>query len=157
VNDSYTRCTAALFALLATTTLGACGPPAAQPSPAAALPAEADIPLREFGQLQVFITGQTTDGRNIKLRGLIRNPYADTVEGARLVFRMFTNPGPEATELDRAEKVIDTKLGSGEQTPLRWDLQSMYAGQSGVWGFAVQAFAITRNGQALPLPPDWKQ
>jgi hypothetical protein len=157
LNEPHARRAAALFALLAATTLPACGPPSEKPSPAAALPAEADIPLREFGQLQVFITGQTTDGRNIKLRGLIRNPYADTVDGARLVFRMFTRVGPDATELDRMQKVIETRLGSGEQTALRWDVQSMYAGQSGVSGFALQAFAIKRGGEELPAPPDWKQ
>jgi hypothetical protein len=156
-HGSYARRAVVLFALLVATTLPGCGPPSEKPSPAAALPAEADIPLREFGQLQVFVTGQTSDGRNIKLRGLIRNPYADTVEGARLVFRMFTRVGPDATELDRMQKVIETRLGSGEQTALRWDLQSMYAGQSGVSGFTVQAFAITRGGEELPAPPDWKQ
>src|SRR5262249_29776706 len=143
------------IATLMTIALVACRPPRT-PDPIE-LPPPSSIPLSEYGQLQVFITGQTTDGRNFKLRGLIRNPYPGTVEGARLMFRILTHPGPDARELELSQKVIETRLASGEQTALRWDLQSMYAGQSGVSGFMLQAFAIKRGGQELPVPPDWKE
>jgi hypothetical protein len=115
------------------------------------------MPHAEFGQLQVFTTSQTTDGRNIKLRGLVRNPYPEATQGVRLIYRVLTRPGPDGKELDRFQKVLDSKLSSGAQTPLSWDLQTMYAGQSGTWGFNLQAFAIQRGDRALPLPPDWKE
>lgn len=140
-----------------------CGPPQQPPRvdvegtaapPAVQLP---EMLLSELGQLQVFITGQTTDGRNIKLRGLIRNPYSDPVEGVRVIFRMLTAPSADARELDRVQKVLEEQLASGEQTALRLDVQTMYAGQSGMSGFSLQAFAIKRGGQVLPPPPGWKE
>jgi len=110
---------------------------------------------REFGQLQVFITGQMTDGRNIHLRGLIRNPYLEPIEGVRVLLQVLSAPSMQGRELDRIQKVLDVHLESGERTALRLDIQTMYAGASGS-GFRLQAFAITRGGQALPPPPDWK-
>ena len=118
---------------------------------------DSNIPLRQFGQLQVFATDQTTDGRNFKLRGLVRNPYLETVEGVRIVFEIRSTPDPSSRQLDRFQKVVDTTLAPGEQTALRWDIQTMYAGQGGYWGFSLEAFAIKRGGQPLPPPPDWKE
>jgi hypothetical protein len=134
-----------------------CGPPPRQSPSNGSLPAAegSDMPLRGFGQLQVFITSQTTDGRNLKLRGLIRNPYLEPIEGVRLVFRILSAPSADARELDRMYKVLDDHLAGGEQTALRWDLQTMYAQGGG--GFQILAFAIKRGGQPLPAPPDWKE
>lgn len=130
------------------------------PGPAEAPPAVGlEPPLSELGQLQVFVTDQTTDGRNIHLRGSIRNPYPDPVDGVRVMFLMVTTPDPgqEPRELDRAQKVLSVRLASGERTILRLDLQSMYAGQAGRTRFALVAFAIKRGDQELPPPPDWKE
>ena len=112
--------------------------------------------LAEYGVLQVFVTDQLTDGRNIKIRGLIRNPYNETVEGVRLVLRILTIPGPEGRELDRFQRVLDTRIGPDEQTALRVDAQTMYAGQSG-FGFTLLAFGIRRGGHELPMPPQWRE
>ena len=113
------------------------------------------IPLSEFGQLPVFITSQMTDGRNLHLRGLVGNPYPETVEGVRVVLRMLSEPGEGARELDRVQKVLEDQLATGQQTALRLDVQTMYAMQGG--GFRLQAFAIKRGGQDLPPPPDWRE
>lgn len=135
-----------------------CAPPQ-QPSPvdagAATTPEAVPEPLNGLGQLQVFVTGQMTDGRNIKLRGLIRNPYTDPVEGVRLIFRMLSAPDVHARELDRFQKVLGDRLDTGGQAAFSFDVQTMYAGASGA-GFLIQAFAVKRAGQDLPLPPDWK-
>jgi len=137
----------------------ACGPlQAHRPEPGMESDERAvtDMPLRELGQLQVFITGQMTDGRNIMLRGLVRNPYPETVDGVRVLFRMLSAPGAEGRELDRMQKVLDVKLASGEQTGLRWDIQTMYAGPAG-GGFQLLAFAVKRGDETLPPPPEWRE
>jgi hypothetical protein len=157
----WARRTCLVEAILLSVALIGCGPPpqprrtpesAPDPAMAAALNAAA-----ESGQLQIFMTDQTSDGRTIKLRGLIRNPYPDTVEGVRVVFRIRSTPDPGSRELDRMQKILNTSIKSREQTALRWDVQTMYAGQGGMSGFSLQAFAIKRGGQELPLPPDWKE
>lgn len=151
----------ALAALLLVTTVAACAAPT-QPPPrteAAEQPSKLDpaqIPLAEFGQLPVFVTSQMTDGRNLHLRGLVANPYPQTVEGVRVLLRMLSGPSADARELDRAQKVLDSRLASGEQTALRFDVQTMYAGVQG-GGFLLQAFAIKRGDEQLPPPPGWRE
>ena len=115
------------------------------------------MPLSEFGQLQIFSTGLTTDGRNIKVRGLIRNPYPEPVEGIRVVFLMLASPEDGARVLDRFQRLLDDRLASGEQTALRFDVQTMYAGMGGLNRFEIGAFAVKRGGQPLPPPPDWRE
>jgi hypothetical protein len=146
----------AILALVGTTS--ACSPPPQAPPGTEAGPEAAAVPLLSgLGELQVFTTGLLTDGRNVKLRGLIRNPYPETVEGVRLIFRMLAGPPEDARVLDRFQRVMEERLASGAQTALRFDAQTMYAGQGGLWWFDVQAFAIKRGNQLLPVPPDWKE
>lgn len=136
-----------------------CDPPNVGPRAVEEAVAAHDLPApdalqSQFGVLQIFVTSQLTDGRNLKIRGRIRNPYTEPVDGVRLVLRILTVPSPEGRQLDRFQQVLDEHLAGGEQTPLRLDVQTMYGGQG---GFIVQAFAIRRNGQPLPAPPDWKE
>src|SRR5258706_9181230 len=51
--------------------------------------------LAALGALPVFITDQVTDGRNLKLRGTIRNPYAETIEDIRLIYLDVAAGTPE--------------------------------------------------------------
>ena len=113
-------------------------------------------PHAELGQLQVFVTDQTTDGRNLHIRGLLRNPYPEAVNGVRVMFYILSAPSQEAKVLDRIQKELEIEIAGGEQAALRLDLQSMYAGQSGYWGFSLVAFAVKRLGADVPPPPDWK-
>lgn len=156
------RAQKASITLVFTFALGAaaCGPPQPRPldsAPPASASAVVDPALAEYGVLQVFVTDQLTDGRNIKIRGLIRNPYDEAVEGVRLVLRILTIPGPEGRELDRFQRVLDTRIGPGEQTALRFDAQTMYAGQGGFTGFTLLAFGIRRGAHELPMPPQWRE
>jgi hypothetical protein len=149
-------CTAALLASLVAIS---CAPPTAAPPtpPEAAAPHEqlaVDPVLAERGVLQIFVTDQLTDGRNLKIRGRIRNPYDQRVDGVRLVLRILSMPGSQGHELDRFQQVVDEPVAAGEQIPLRLDVQTMY-GSFG--GLTLQAFAIRRGGQTLPLPPEWKE
>jgi hypothetical protein len=133
-----------------------CGPARRHTEPATMPPLPAEMPLAALGQLPVFLTDQTSDGRNIKLRGLVGNPYPDSINGVRVIFRMLAAPDEAARELDRFQKVMEVQLGPGARTPISWDIQTMYAGLAGRSGFTLQAFAIRRGDQMLPLPPDWK-
>jgi len=140
--------------------LSACGataPTATAPDPAwpGVVSDPSTMPLAEFGQLAVFTTGLTTDGRNLHLRALIGNPYPDEVEGVRVVFEVLSRIDEAAPAMDQFQRDMDVTLASGQRTPLRWDLQTMYAG-SGSGGFRVQAFAVKRGDKVLPPPPGWK-
>jgi hypothetical protein len=115
------------------------------------------IPLAEFGQLPVFITDQTTDGRNVRLRGMIFNPYPEPVDGVRVIFRILPAASADARELDRFDKETDDHIPPRGHVPLRFDIQTMYAGQSGRSGFDLLAFAIKRGGKDLPPPPDFEK
>ena len=108
-----------------------------------------------LGQLQVFITDQMTDGRNLKLRGRVRNPYPDPVDGVRIICHILSEPGPNARELDRFETQTEDHLEPGAQAPLRFDVQTMYAGAS--WsGFRLEAFAVKRGNESMPVPAGWR-
>ncbi len=146
-----------LGTLVSLTFLLSCGPPRPATSNLPPLPDPREIPLAEFGQLQIFSTGLMTDGRNIKVRGLIRNPYPEPIEGIRVVFLMMASPEENARVLDRFQQVLDERLPSGAQTTLRFDVQTMYAGIGGMNRFELQAFAIKRAGRDLPLPPGWTE
>jgi hypothetical protein len=126
-----------LFALL----LG-CGPTAAPPPPAGDVrwrPATVDAAA---GQLQVFLTEQTTDGRFVKLRGLVRNPYPEQVTGVRLVARILRTPGVDANPFDTLQRSWDVTIPAGQRVPLRWDLETMYGGAAVIpGGLVVEAFA----------------
>jgi len=123
------------------------------PDPLPPIPPE----VRASGQLAIFITDQTTDGRNLKLRGLVANPYDVPVDGVRLVFRIRSTVNPTSRTLDRFQKVMNLHLAPAARAPLSWDIQTMYAGQSGMSGFSLQAFAIKRGEETLPLPPEWRE
>ncbi len=137
------------LAALAVATLSCASPPGTDRS------AQMSTVAREFGALPVFITSQLTDGRNVKLRGKIRNPYAESISGIRLIY-VDLAPGTPARVLGHALHILDLELGSGQDTPLRWDIQTTYAGSPGAH-FNLMAFAIKRGGQDLPLPPGWEK
>jgi hypothetical protein len=70
---------------------------------------------------------------------------------------MLASPEDGARVLDRFQRLLDDRLASGEQTALRFDVQTMYAGMGGMGRFELAAFAITRGGQPVPPPLDWKE
>ncbi len=142
-----------LAAIVAAGDLSCGTPPAGRAG--AYRPVEISAQAREVGVLPVFITDQTTDGRNVKLRGKIRNPYPESILGVRLVY-LDLAPGAPERVLDHAVRIIDVEMGAGQDTPLRWDIQTMYAGSPGA-RFSLMAFAIRRGGKDLPLPPGWEE
>jgi hypothetical protein len=129
--------------------------PTAGPVDAGAFRPPEDELRSEIGQLQVFTPSHlSNDGRRIRVRGIVRNPYAQPVEGIRLVFRLLTRDAESAPELDSFQEVRRDRLEAGMQVPVSWDIYTMYAGMPG-GGFKLEAFAVTRAGVAVPLPPDW--
>ena len=130
--------------------------PAPTPSQPPPLPDAKAMPDGDLGLLPVFVTEQTSDGRVIHLRGLVGNPYPEPVEGVRVIVRILPAPRGDAEEVDRFQKEYRTRIGSGDRAALRLDVRTPYAAAEGTGGIFVQAFAIKRGGQFLPMPPDWR-
>ena len=143
--------------------LGACATPSPPPAPPVpptrqetAAPTNATLPLAAFGQVQLLSTEIRTDADFIRLRGMMKNPYDEPVEGVRMICRILNDPSPTAVELDRFQRVLDVTLASGAQTSFNLDLQSNHAGTR-FGSVRVQAFAIKRGDRTMPLPPEWRQ
>jgi len=111
--------------------------------------------LGEPGQLQVFTTDLSSDGRIMKLRGLVGNPYPDPVDGVRVMFQMFPpDESSDSRQLTQLQKTMDVQISPEGRTALRWDIETMYA--AGVGRFLLQAFAIKLGEKQIPPPPGWK-
>ena len=110
-----------------------------------------------LGRLEVFTTGVMTDGRNIGIRGKLRNPMSEPIDGVRLVFKIYRS-GVGTTEKPRdtfqQEKAIQLK--SGETTSLRMNIETMYAGSEGGGSFKLEAYAKRVGDRDIPPPPGWK-
>jgi hypothetical protein len=108
------------------------------------------------GRLQVFTTSLLTDGRNLKVRGKLRNPMPEAVDGVRLIFRIYGGgPGTTAKPLETVQKEKSIRIKAGETTALRWDVQTMYA--SGQGSFSIEAYAMRIGNRDIPPPPGWRQ
>ena len=130
--------------------------PAATPAEPPALPSPAGVPQADLGLLPVFVTEQTRDGRLIQVRGLVGNPYHEPVEGIRVIVRILLAPRADAEEVDRFQKEYRTRIASGDRAALRLDIRTPYARAEGTGGIFLQAFAIRRGNEYLPIPPDWR-
>lgn len=146
----------ALVSLVLLLTLAACSqlqPPPRPQHEAGAEPPPKVMLDEEHGQLAVFTSSLTTDGRNMFIRGKINNPYPEAIDGMRIMVRLVSGDG--AREYDRFQRESDTVLAPGETTALREDIASMYAATEG--RFLVQAYAKTRGGKEVAAPPDWRE
>ncbi len=106
--------------------------------------------------LEVRLTDQTTDGRVMKLRGKLRNPLPEPIKGVRMVMRLYS-AAPGSNELEVLQKEMTSTLASGGTTMIRWDVESMYFGQSGRSGFTLEAYPKRVGDKDIPPPPGWKE
>ena len=111
---------------------------------------------KDVGQLQVHVGNVASDGRRIRVRAVVRNPYPERVDGIRLVFRVLTRSEVGAPELERLEHVVDRPVEPATEVAVSWDAESSYAGAAG-WGFVLEAYAVDRGGTAVAPPPGWRQ
>lgn len=130
--------------------------PSVTPSEPPSLPPPSSVPHADLGLLPVFITEQRSDGRMIQLRGLVGNPYPEPIDGVRVIVRILLAPRAESEEVDRYQKEYRTRIASGERAALRLDIRTPYARSEGTGGIFLQAFAIRRGDEYLPVPPDWR-
>ncbi|HVN86837.1 MAG TPA: hypothetical protein VMW17_18560 [Candidatus Binatia bacterium] len=153
-----------IIAFATSALLSDCTPPVAPPS-AEQLQQEREIypdvgkntDAEQLARLEVFTTGVMTDGRNISIRGKLRNPWPERVDGVRLIFRIYSS-GVGTTDPPRAtfqeEKTIQIK--SGDTTALRMNIETMYAGgESG--SFRLEGYAKRVGNRDIPPPPGWKE
>jgi hypothetical protein len=113
-----------------------------------------------LGRLEVFTTSLGTDGRNVKVRGKLRNPMPDAVDGVRIMFKIFRKePSEEVRPLDIVQEEKALHMVSGGTEALRMDLQTMYAGGAGGYSFffVVEAYAKRVGERDIPPPPGWKE
>jgi hypothetical protein len=118
-------------------------PPGRSPSPAAAR-----IPL-----LEVTVGNLVGDGHLMRVRGTVRNPLAQPIQGIRLVLYLLTRPAADSEVLETLQSEMPVTLGPGESTAIRWDVESIYLSGG---GFALRAYPKRRDQQHVPPPPDWR-
>jgi ankyrin repeat protein len=103
--------------------------------------------------LRVFTSSLITDGRNMKIRGRIENPYSETVRGIRYRVSLI-QPGSMRVVDSFKEERDDTEIPPGGSAALRLDIASMYAASEGY--FRVEAVPMTLGSRQIPEPPQWK-
>jgi hypothetical protein len=87
----------------------------------------------------------------LTVRGRIHNPYAEPVEGVRMVVRL-RHAGEAAREVERLEAEIDAVIPPGEWVPFSREL-TMGCTHALFNDVSVVSFAARRGGQDLPIPP----
>src|SRR3954463_9239 len=95
------------------------GPREAAPDVAMLGPSERAL-LTDVGQLQVFTTNLLSDGRRMRVRGFVHNPYPEPVEGVRLALRLLSHADADASELERFQRVQDVPIAPGRNAPVHW-------------------------------------
>jgi hypothetical protein len=109
-----------------------------------------------YGQLAVSITDQMMEGRNLQVRGSLRNPYAESTDGVRLMCQMATDSGDGGRKIEQFQKILTTAIAPGERQSFQFDIQTTLTASGKIGGIRVWAFAIKRGGVEMPRPPDWK-
>lgn len=132
-------------------------------------PAESFPPARRFvpltpaaghddpARLRVVATDHTTDGQRLALRAVVRNESSEPVHGVRLLLRLLATPSADSRELDSFFHTMRVGIPPGGETIVRWDVQTVYAGQPGASGFVLEAYAIRRGNTEFPPPAGWRQ
>ena len=109
----------------------------------------------EHGELELLNVTATPSVDSLTFRGTVRNPY-ERVEGIRLVMQVRSDPSPESPEMARAQKVMDTKLATGDHVPFDITVK-ITPGSIAQPGFLLQAFAMSRGDEKLSPPPIWRE
>jgi hypothetical protein len=122
-------------------------------SPAQTAPlAELKRGAREGG-LSVSTTDLATDGRFAKIRGLVRNGYAEPVEGIRYEVILLSSDRGRVYDTLRHE--TDVTIAPGDDAPLKIDAESMYFGGGG--SVIIRALPKKVGGRELLPPPGWPE
>jgi hypothetical protein len=110
------------------------------------------------GRIEVFTTSLLTDGRFLKIRGKLRNPMPEPVDGVRVLFQIYNmGVGSDAKPIQTIQKEKKIHLDAGATTALRLDLETMYAGGAGGSSFRIEAFAERVGDRDIPPPPGWRE
>lgn len=118
---------------------------------------EAGKPLSyaDYGQLEIAYAKSVPAGSEDKLSFSVRNPYSQTVEGVRVIFRVTSTRESDGLELARVQKEFDVTVERGNVSPIEIVVPPEVR-QRGAGTF-LHAYAIERGGQELPLPPEWRE
>lgn len=105
--------------------------------------------------LEVFATDQRTSGSIMRLRGAIRNPTPDTVDGVRMLLRVYSGSGTSGQIRETLQREFDVRIPPGGSSPFHWDPQSVYFGQTAI-GTDIRAYPKRLGAQDLPPPDGWR-
>jgi hypothetical protein len=105
--------------------------------------------------LDVFATDQRTSGSIMKLRGAIRNPTPDTVDGVRMLLRVYSGSGTSGQLRETLQRELDLHIPPGGSSPFHWDPQSVYFGQTAI-GTDIRAYPKRLGSQEMPPPEGWR-
>lgn len=125
------------------------------PSPAHAEETQERPPVPGTGDaLVVATTDLTTDGRNMKIRGRVTNPFAEEVVGVRYRVSIYLSGSLRLLDAFIEER-DDTVIAAGETGALRVDVATMYA--AGNCRFLVEAYPIRLGAREIPEPAHWQE
>jgi ankyrin repeat protein len=102
--------------------------------------------------LRIFTTDVVTDGRNVKIRGRVRNQFPEPVRGLRYRVSFYargTNRPLDAFVDERS----DTEIPPGGEEALRLDIASMYG--AGEFTFVVEALPMRIGEREVRIPAHW--
>lgn len=117
--------------------------------------AVADPLERDFGRLPLVQATQRIEESELFLDITVENPFAETVEGVRVLYRVLVSKDPESLEIARTQHESDAVLAPGARTQVSI-LLPRQAGQRGSFGAFAHAFAQRRGATDMPLPPLWR-
>lgn len=102
--------------------------------------------------LRIFTTDLTSDGRYLKIRGRVVNPFAEVVTGVRYRIALHAR-GTERLLDSFFEERDDTVIEPGGATVMRIDIATMYA--STALNFRIEALPIRIGDREVPEPAHW--
>jgi len=134
----------------------ACAPRASHTSstkwPSVDVGDEKAYPMSRYGGLQHKLRVASSDGRTLRVRGKVHNPYPDSVTGVRVVVDVLTSGASHGRRLER--QIIDFEdidLAGGAETVVSRDTQTMYTSNKFI---RLAVFAIRRSGADVLPPPE---
>jgi len=106
--------------------------------------------------LPLSTTDVRTDGRIAKIRGQVRNPYAEEIEGVRYLIEIVSTTGEQPRTLESFHQESSQRIKPGDSTMMRFDLQSMYFGSTGA-ELSIVALPKKLGGHDVAPPSGWNK
>jgi hypothetical protein len=104
------------------------------------------------GRLQVLGARKVPGEDKAALSFSVKNVQSKDIDGIRVLYRVTTEPKADAVEISRVQQEFDTHLQPGETIALSIEVPPYQSGS----GSFLQAYAVRRGSETMPLPPHWR-